>query len=240
MCRIAAPAPGPTSGPFFAGMLMQMALAAAPDAGVSVAAPRVSPAPSGRTFAGVDMYQEGESPTFDKLQQDIAGMGIHWEKSSNLPSNNLAQYSPETNTVTISEAAYHLSLGGAGKDELRRCITHELAHARQHKNLVQNASDPQARLRLLADEALKMSQDAFVSYRWQRELEAERTAWEVDNESVNSFTKSQHKSPFSPDFLKTIADQRVNEFATQTKASYEKDFNALYQRLKKQFGTSRP
>jgi hypothetical protein len=240
MCRVAMPAPGGASGPYFVGMLLQLAMAAAPDAGGSGATPRVSRAPSGKTSAGVDMYQEGESPTFDRLQKDVSEMRIQFKKARNLPSGMVAQYSPEANTVTVSEAAYQLSLGGKGKDELRRSITHELVHARQHKDLLQNASDPEARLRLLANEALKMSQAAFVSYRWQKELEAERTAWEVHNESVNSFAKSQHESPFPPDFLKSITDQRVNEFSEQTKASYEKDFNAMYQRLQNQFGSPRP
>jgi hypothetical protein len=240
MCRVAMPAPRQGAGPYFASTLMQLALGATPDGGASSATPRVPSAPSGKTSAGVDMYQEGESPTFDRLQIDISGMGIQFKKSSKLPSGTLAQYSPETNTVTVSEAAYQLSLGGEGKNELRRSITHELAHVRQHKSLLQNVSDPEARLRLLANEALKMSQVAFVSYSWQKELDAERTAWEVHNESINTFAKSQHGSTFSPDFLKSITDQRVSEFAEQSKASYDKDFNAIYLRLQKQFGSSRP
>lgn len=245
MCRAATPAPKPTAVPLPVRMLMQLALAATPDGGVPgaaprTAAPRIPPGPSGNTSMGVEMYRPGESAIFDNLEQDVAGLGIQFKKSRAMPSGTLARYSADTNTLLISEDSYQQYLKGSGKDELRRSIVHELVHARQHKNLLQNVEDPKARLRLLAKEALKMSQEEFVKSEWKRELEAERTAWEADNETLNNFTKSRGNKPFPPGFLKEIADQRVKEFADQTQAAYEKDFKALYQRLQKEFGSSGP
>ncbi len=244
MCRATTPAPKPTAAPLPVRMFMQLAVAATTDGGVSgtttaTAARRVSPGPSGKLSMGVEMYGPGESPTFDSLQQEVAGLGIQFKKTRTIRAGTLAQYSADGNILLISEDAYQQYLKGSGKEELRRNITHELVHARQHKKLLQNIEDPKSRLRLLAKEALKMSQEEFVNAKWKQELEAEKTAWEAHTESIANFAKSRGQ-PFPPGFLKEIVDLRVQEFADQTKAAYEKDFRALYQRLQQEFVPNKP
>jgi hypothetical protein len=72
------------------------------------------------------------------------------------------------------------------------------------------------------------------------ELEAETTAWQVSNESVDAFEKKQHGKGLSADALKEITDLRVKEFAEQKRAEYEKEFRALYKRMLSESQSSQP
>jgi hypothetical protein len=198
------------------------------------------PVPSTKA-AGVEMYARGESATFDKLNQDIDNLGIKYviEAGGKPRSSNRASYDPETNTLRISRESYDNYRNTIQKSELRRDIVHELEHARQHKTLLQNVRDPQTRKQLLAKEALSMSENEYVKFRWSREVQAERTAWQVHNESLDFFEKSRHREGFSTDFLQGVTKTRVEEFTDQTQAEYERDFRASYKRIQTESRSSK-
>ena len=233
-CCAAMPVSRPTGGLSAVWMLAQLAVGAVPDAGLSGA-------PAKASGGGVEMYKPGESPTFDKLSQDVADLGIRYVKG-NLPKALAAEYIAEDNILAISHDEYlgYLRAAAGKREELRRSITHELAHARQYKDLLKGVSDSKARLRLLAEQALKMSEDDFVAFAWNNELDAERTAWIVDVESIDFFGRNRGDKPYPPGFLKQIVDQRVNEFADQAQSFYENRKRALYRALKQESKPSNP
>jgi DNA-binding ferritin-like protein (Dps family) len=185
-----------------------------------------------KTAGGVEMYAPGESSTFDKLKQDVENLGIRYAFAAvaKTPTSTRATYDPVTNTVRISRESYDKYLKNIEKDELRRDIAHELVHARQRKELLQNAHDPETRRQLIDKEALSMSEEQYVKFRWNNEIQAERTAWDVFNESLDSFEAKRKGKRFPRDFLKEVTDTRIQEFTDQTKADYEKDFRATYKR----------
>jgi hypothetical protein len=192
------------------------------------------PGPAAKKNAGgVEMYAPAESSTYDKLEQEVEDLGIRHMIAAvaKTPSSNRATYDPETNTLRISRESYEKYQKNVERDELRRDIAHELVHARQHKALLQNVKDPHARKQLLAKEALSKSEDQYVKFRWNNEVQAERTAWDVHNESLNSFEAKRKGKGFPRDFLKEVTDTRIQEFTDQTQADYEKDFRATYKRI---------
>ena len=199
------------------------------------------PRPKAKAGSDVEMYPPGESPTFDKLKEEVKNLGITRliAPGSSLKSRD-ADYDPVSNTLRISREGYENYLNYKKREDLRRYIVHELSHAKQHKTLLQDAKDPEARKRLLRKQALSMSEDEYVKFRWNNELQAERTAWEVNGESIDSFEKSRRGKGFPADFLKEITDTRVREFTEQTKAAYETDFRVAYRRMLSESQSAQP
>jgi hypothetical protein len=176
------------------------------------------------------MYAPGESPAFDKLREDVEGLGISYAMTAEKFLNSRADYDAVTNTLRISRESYENYRINVERAELRRDIVHELSHARQYKTLLDGARGAQARRQRLVQQARSMSEEEFVRFRWSNELEAERTAWEVHNQAVASFEKGRSTTGFSPAFLKRIADKRLEDFS-DNKAAYEREFRTDYRSM---------
>jgi hypothetical protein len=179
----------------------------------------------------VSLYDEGESSIFDKLQGEIASLGIRYKIGvpTDLKNKLDAYYDPVNNEIRITREGYNKYRKGE-REQLRISIVHELVHARQYKELLGRENDPNRRKQLIEKEVLSQKEEEYVKAMWGRELEAETIAQQVSIESLNAYEKAHGRS-FSTNEVQTVLDAKLQNFTDETKASYESDSRAVYREL---------
>jgi Domain of unknown function (DUF4157) len=170
----------------------------------------------------------GESPTFDRLLRAGIAMGVRVAADPKPGAGNQAAYEPVNNAIWIPEAEFEKRTHDA---DVKRSITHELAHAVQKRFVVESSTDPAARQAAVEAAALAMTEDEYVAVRWKAEVDAETTAWVVSNESVDHFDRKRGGSGFSRKDLDEITTIRVEEFSDQTRKAYEAKFRADFRAI---------
>lgn len=188
----------------------------------------------------VSLYDEGESGTFDKLQREIKGLGIGYKigGTKELKNEPDAVYDPVNNEVRISKEGYEKYQKGDA-EQLKRTIVHELVHARQYKELLGGEKDPNRRKQLIDKKVLSQKEEEYVKTMWERELDAEKAAWQASTESIGNFAKNRGNS-FSSNTAQTVIDDALRDFAKETKAEYESDFRATYRETLRKSRLTRP
>jgi hypothetical protein len=173
-------------------------------------------------------FSTAESAAFDALLQTAMQLGVGVARDPDPDADTLASYDLIDNVIWIPAPEFQRA---SHNDEFKTTMAHELAHAVQNSDLLKQASGSEMRKQLVAKRAREMSEDDFVKFMWNREVEAERTAWNIYNETISSFSKRKGDGEFRAPVLKDITDFRVGEFTSQKRAGYEKAFRDAYRKL---------
>jgi hypothetical protein len=147
-------------------------------------------------------------------------------------NEHLGWYSRDVQVIWVKEEDFKKL--GALKESQKLTLVHELVHAWQDREILKkhaSAEDRRAAVKQeLREKVQTMSKEEFVKAEVKQEMDAERIAQIVKLEILNTYSKSTGKGGFEKEFLLEVLNTRMEEFKTDTGASYEKKAEERYEK----------
>jgi hypothetical protein len=174
-------------------------------------------------------FDPKESPTFAKIWQESIELQVQIAPFDEMKATDAAYYDPLQNAIFISPDEFKQPRSKT----TRLSTAHELYHAIQNKDVLENARTFRERKRLIEQRMMAMSEDEFVRRESQREQMAEAIAWKCDGEAIDSFARSQKgETGFPRKFLQDIVRERVKEYWDQQSKVYVEKARKRYRDAK--------